>query len=178
MPMPEEDKKRLKEMILFGIIIFLAVMLVLDRSRPEPDIAKGNKAYAYLAKSPSVKYVDRKQVITSGQLIVNAGQAIWSPIVVPTGSRNVHVTGNFSVSGGAGNDINAVITDQMNLTNWVNGHAAKCYWGTEGPETVGQFDVVLSPGTYYLAFSNKQSIISQKQVFVNAELNYQQMEVD
>jgi hypothetical protein len=111
-------------------------------------------------------------IVSEQQIIVKPGQCIWYTIVVPVGSINAHVIGNFNASGGSGNDIQAAILDQMNLTNWVNGHQADGQWGTQGPQTVGKFDVVLVPGVYYLAFSNRHSIISEKQVFVAAELDY------
>ena len=34
------------------------------------------------------------------------------------------ITGNFNASGGSGNDIQAIIADEMNFTNWINGHQA------------------------------------------------------
>lgn len=35
---------------------------------------------------------------------------------------NVHVTGNFHASGGAGNDIEAIVAEWGDCENWINGH--------------------------------------------------------
>jgi hypothetical protein len=86
------------------------------------------------------------------------------------------VTGTFNASGGSGNDIMAVITDDTNYTNWINGHQAKVFWGTQGQQTTGNFEVTLRPGLYYLAFSNKFSTIASKQVFLEVDLNFKRAE--
>lgn len=108
----------------------------------------------------------------TGQFAVNAGQSIWRSIVIPADAIEGHVSGNFSASGGLGNDIQAAILDQPNLTNWVNGHQAQVFWTTPGPETVGSFDLRLNPGTYYLAFSNRQAVLFPKQVTLTLGLSY------
>lgn len=86
------------------------------------------------------------------------------------------VTGNFNASGGTGNDIMAVVADETNYTNWINGHQAKVFWGTPGKQTTGNFEVKLAPGTYYLAFSNRFSALTAKQVFLEVDLNYSKAE--
>jgi len=85
------------------------------------------------------------------------------------------VTGTFNASGGTGNDIAAVIADEMNYTNWINGHQAQVFWGTQGKETTGNFELRLKQGLYYLVFSNKFSAFTDK-VFLEANLNYKRAE--
>ena len=64
----------------------------------------------------------------------------------------------------------------MNYTNWINGHQSQVFWSTQGKETTGNFELRLKPGLYYLAFSNKFSAFTDKQVFLEASLNYKKAE--
>jgi hypothetical protein len=86
------------------------------------------------------------------------------------------VTGNFNASGGSGNDIQAVIADEENYTNWINGHQAQAFWTTQGRQTTGNIEARLKPGMYYLAFSNKFSAFTEKQVFLDVDLKYKKAE--
>jgi hypothetical protein len=122
------------------------------------------------------RYVPVGQNIAKGQIAVGArGFAQYQFTISPEMLQPVFA-GDFTVSGGGGNDIMAVIADEDNYTNWINGHQARVYWTTQGRETTGQFKVRLPPGTYHLAFSNKFSLFAPKQVSVTAYLNYQKAE--
>jgi hypothetical protein len=49
--------------------------------------------------------------------------------------------------------------------NWKNGHPARVLYQTEKITTVGTINVPISqPGTYYLAFNNQFSILSDKTI--------------
>ena len=48
--------------------------------------------------------------------------------------------------------------------------------GTQAKETTGSMNVRLRPGMYYLAFSNKFSAFTAKQVFLDIDLNYKTTE--
>jgi hypothetical protein len=82
----------------------------------------------------------------------------------------------FNVSSESGNDITGVIADEENYTNWINGHQAQVYWGTQAKQTTGTLEVRLKPGLYYLVFSNKFSAFTDKQVFLEVDLNYKKTE--
>jgi hypothetical protein len=84
------------------------------------------------------------------------------------------VSEKFQATGGSGNDIIGVLTDESGYENWINGHESQVYWTTHGQQTTGTFQVRLPPGTYYLAFSNKFSAFTDKNVFLNAALKYQE----
>lgn len=77
---------------------------------------------------------------------------------------------------GRGNDIQAVIADEANDTNWINGHQAQVFWTTQGKQTTGSMNVRLRPGMYYLAFSNRFSAFTAKQVFLDIDLSYKKAE--
>ncbi len=57
-----------------------------------------------------------------------------------------------------------------------NGHAAQVLWQTEGQQTIGNFEVRLRPGTYYLGISNRFSPFSNKQVTLDVSLSYKHEE--
>ena len=87
------------------------------------------------------------------------------------------VTGNFTAYGGSGNDILAVVANERNYTNWINGHEAQVLWGTQGKQTTGDIEAkFLQPGEYYLAFSNRFSVFTDKQVSLEVDLNYKKAE--
>jgi hypothetical protein len=116
------------------------------------------------------------QTIATGEIVVRPGQSLSYRFVIPFDATDSQITGNFIVSGGRGNDIQAAITDEINLASWVNGQQAQGFWFTPGPQTAGIINLKLNPGTYYLAFSNRISVFSAKQVFLNVELHYRKLE--
>jgi hypothetical protein len=77
-------------------------------------------------------------------------------------------------------DAAATYWPQLSMTTIIrtgfNGHQARAYWNTPGRETTGSFEVRLPPGTYHLAFSNKFSLLADKEIFLNADLNYKKAE--
>jgi hypothetical protein len=118
--------------------------------------------------------VNRK--IASGQISVKPGGFVEYRITIDADMVDPVISGSFNASGGSGNDITAVIADEMNYTNWINGHAARVFWGTGGKQTTGNFEVRLRPGQYYLVFSNKFSTFSEKQVFIELDLDHKRSE--
>jgi zinc-ribbon domain len=89
---------------------------------------------------------------------VPAGTVKWWRFTVPEG-MTCRVAGEFRARGGGGNDIEVNITDE----NGANGHAGR-FWYQSGKMTTGNIDVQLGPGTYYIVFSNRFSLFSQKNV--------------
>jgi predicted nucleic acid-binding Zn ribbon protein len=111
------------------------------------------------------------QKVFSGQMVVAARQYRYWTITITPQMTNAQLNGSFHAVGGTGNDIQAVIADQLEFENWKNGHQARVYYSTQ-PTTNGQFNVRLPPGTYVLAFSNAFSILSDKEVTADIELHY------
>jgi hypothetical protein len=125
---------------------------------------------------PKTRYVPVDQKIATGQIIVKARAAVRYRVIVTPDMTEPTVTGSFNTAGGGGNDIIGAIADEANYINWINGHRAQVFWNTQGRETTGTFEVRLAPGTYYLAFSNKFSAFTNKQVFLEAHLKYKKAE--
>lgn len=83
--------------------------------------------------------------------------------------NNATLTGDFTASGGSGNDIQVLLMNQDDYINWKNGHAARVYYNSE-KITVGKIDVHLNPGTYYLVFSNRFGLLFGKKVDAHIKL--------
>ena len=125
---------------------------------------------------PKTRSVPVDQKIVSGQITLKARRFLQYRVTVTPEMVEPTLTGNFTASGGHSNDIMAVIADETNYTNWINGHQVRSFWSTQGRETTGSFEVHLSPGTYYLGISNKFSLFTDKQVLIQADLNYKVVE--
>jgi hypothetical protein len=107
----------------------------------------------------------------TGQTIVKAGGTVLNTFTVEPGMQNFHVVGQFNASGGLTSDIQAVLADESEFQNWVNGHQAKTYYSSE-LTTTGKLDVgALAPGRYVMAFSNKAGLVD-RQVFAEIEARW------
>jgi hypothetical protein len=73
---------------------------------------------------------------------------------------------------GSGNDVEVLLADEDNFTNWRNRHPAQVLYQS-GKVTVGEIDVPINtPGNYYLVFNNAFSAFAAKTVEANVELRY------
>jgi predicted nucleic acid-binding Zn ribbon protein len=111
------------------------------------------------------------QKIFSGVLPVGAGQYQSWTLTISQEMANAQLVGSFHASGGSGNDIQAVVADPAEFENWINGHQARAYYSTE-KTTDGQINLRLPPGTYIVAFSNRFSAFTNKEVTADLELRY------
>lgn len=114
-----------------------------------------------------------RQPLFSGEIVVAAAQYRYQTFTVTTTAMvNPRVVGSFHASGGMGNDIQVVLAEKSEFENWANGHKARVLYSTE-KETSGHMNVpITQPGTYYLAFSNTFSLLTQKHVDADIELQY------
>lgn len=172
-PEPPQRKSRVGWLLgVLAVVIVGAVILANRTSAPASD----SPAAAAPVRAPSVRYVPATQKIASGQIVVRANGYVQYRFQITPEMRSAHVSGQFNASGGTGNDIEAVIATEAEFTNWVNGHQAQVFYSTQGKKTTDTFDVRLGPGTYYLAFNNRFSALTAKDVFLEVDLNYQRME--
>src|ERR1017187_8906584 len=161
-----------------AVLIIGAIVLTNSRSQPKAGDDGGTVAQAAQnpAPVPKTRYVPVSQEIAAGQIIVRANGYVQYRIMITPEMLEPTVTGSFNASGGRGNDIQAVIADEENYTNWINGHQARAFWSTQGQQTTGNIEARLKPGLYYLGFSNKFSAFANKQVFLEVDLNYRKAE--
>jgi hypothetical protein len=164
---------RLTGFLLIPILVALVVWYlatVFNRQNPYAPRQMGS-AQPLLPLLRQPHYVP----ITNGALTVNANSLAWYTFVVPPNASTVAINGHFTATGGMGNDIIAYITDEDGLANLKNGHDARVFYNSQ-KVTQSAISAALpnAPGTYYLVFDNRFSLITPKAVQVNATLSYMQ----
>ncbi len=148
-------------------------LLLLGLSNVSPARSENaGAAYPQSQSQPHVRWVPVSEKIATGQITVKSGGSIPFRVQITPEMRDAHIVGKFSASGGARNDIAAVLASEDEFTNWNNGHSAKVYYSTDGKKTTDQLDVPLAPGTYVFAFSNRFSPFTDKYVMAEIELDY------
>jgi hypothetical protein len=149
----EEDEPRESHTlrnVLLGVGLIALVVLAISNS--------SLRSSAGLAK---------REPLTPATFSVKAGSMYFVMFTVTGPAR---VIGRFEASGGQGNDIQVVLTDADDFENWKNGHQANVLYQSE-KTTVGTINVPISrAGTYYLAFNNQFSILSDKTITGNIQL--------
>jgi hypothetical protein len=93
-------------------------------------------------------------------------------VVVGAGMSNPRLEGTFTASG-ANNDIEVLVLDEQQFSNWQNRHEFKSAY-TSGRVTADKLRIELpnEPGKYFLIFSNRFSMISNKGVVADLKLRY------
>jgi hypothetical protein len=154
-------------LIVLSVLLGLAALAVFNEA--SRGTAADSPSSPHLFKT-SVAKVDK---LASGQIVVRAGSIWFTRFTVDTSTMsNVRVVGRFTAAGAFGNDIAAILTDEDDFENWKNGHPARALYST-GPTTVSNINAAITaPGTYYLAFSNKFSLLMERNVSAEVELHY------
>jgi len=80
------------------------------------------------------------------------------------------ITGGFRAYGGS-KDVDVYIVDEINYVLLNQGNAFRSVFGRPKAER-GKIDVVVSPGRYYVVFSNKHALLTGKEVA--AEIYFQE----
>ena len=165
---PHVTKRRRWVLYLVALLAGVAlIVVVVSRLNYEPP-PTGSQA-----ENPTPVLQPVSEKLFSGQSVVRAGKYVFVKFQVdPEKMHGPRVLGTFHASGGSGNDIQAVIAEESEFENWVNGHQARVLYSTD-KLTNGKFDVsIIEAGTYYLAFSNTFSLLTDKDVFAEVELRY------
>lgn len=144
-------------------------------------IVYGYNASQRTNPNPNANPIDRivKQqhttTLSNPQLLVNPLNFAYFKLDVPAGASSVLLHGDFTASGGLGNDIEVFLLPESDFVNWQNGHNAKTFYNS-GKVTIGTINVNLpaAQGTYYLVFNNKYSLLARKSIRVDAALTFYQ----
>jgi hypothetical protein len=102
---------------------------------------------------------------------VEAKQIRWLNFSIPSNATNVQINGTFHAFGGGGNDIWVILTDPVQFENWKNNHETQLFYNS-GKVTNGVIAGRLQPGQYVLAFDNRFSAFSRKEVTGEITLTY------
>jgi len=126
--------------------------------------------------APQLVPVPQSIPIAQGNVVVLPRQIQYYQFTIPRVAQDAKVTGTFHAFGGSGNDIEAAIMTPFEFENWRNGHQARVYYDS-GQVTNGEIEVNgIPPGTYILAFSNRTSVFSRKEVTAQVTLDYTVLE--
>jgi hypothetical protein len=160
-------------LVVGGIVVAIVIISNNNRSAQTDSDSSQSVAPVTSPRQPTQIFIPHTDKLVSGQLIVKAGSAIQYKLEIDTSKMiNPVVSGEFRASGGTGNDIAVVLADEDNFENWINGHPANVLYST--PKTTnGRLSIpIAQSGTYYLAFSNRFSLLTSKQVFAEIQLTY------
>jgi hypothetical protein len=147
---------------LFLLVLLIALLIFYSlNNRPRQQTQTAKQMHFVTIKNPN--------------LHVNALAYNYFKLDVPMGASNVRLRGNFTASGGLTNDIEVFVLSSNDFVNWQNRHASTAFYNS-GTVTVGTLDVNLpaDAGTYYLVFNNRFSLLTQRNVNVDAALAYYQ----
>jgi hypothetical protein len=112
--------------------------------------------------------ISTREALTPESFQVGPGQIQYFTFTLSGSGR---VTGRFEATGGTGNDIEAAIMTADEFENWKNGHQARVFYQS-GKVTVGTVNTVLAPGTYILAFNNRFSMLTAKNISSTLVVNH------
>jgi len=167
---PKQETPWAERIVIGGIVVGLLVLFTVTMPklmRPPGDKSAGAESSIFSSYEPV------QQSVLDGELSIAPRQTTSQSFTVPDGAINGEISGTFTASGGFGNDVEAaILSDQIGLSNYMNGHYTQGVWFTPGQQTSGRFDVRLRPGTYYIAFRNYNALFSTKRVYVQALLKY------
>ncbi len=145
-------------MFHFRTLALLALLLILPAASGAQQRAKLKK------QRPTEQQQERPRQrvvqLSPSALTVGARQYRYYRFYVPVTTR---IGGRFRATGGSGNDINVMILDADGFENFQNGHSVGTYYNS-GYVTVGNINVDLGRGVYFLIFANRASLVTSKAV--------------
>jgi hypothetical protein len=111
-------------------------------------------------------------VVVNGSFIVEPRNYKFFKVVVGGDMSRACVEGTFSATG-ANNDIEVSVLEETQYLNWQNRHKFEAAYQS-GRVTAGKLKVELplEPATYFIVFSNRFSLISNKSVVADLKLQY------
>lgn len=121
------------------------------------------------AAMPSAQMWD---TIIAGSFVVAPRNFKPVEIMIGPGMSHPRLEGTFSASG-ANNDIEVLLLDEQQFSNWQNGHEFKSAYAS-GRVTADKMRIDLpnEPGKYFVIFSNRFSMFSNKGVVADLKLRY------
>jgi hypothetical protein len=127
--------------ILFGIFCVAIVALMCDSKRRAWEDS-------------------RVQTLVRGRVTVTAGNYVAYRVLVSSSMLNARVAGRIAPSDRRADDIEVVVLTESGFANWIRGQEIQKYSLTHGAKAVVHFDIPLEPGAYVVAFSNRDSTVS------------------
>lgn len=163
--------------IISGIAIFAFynVNVALNLASPNERNTSNSYTEGYYSNSSyasqDLSLQAQSQRIVNDAFTLSAGEITQYKFTIPNKSGNARIVGNFNASGGSDNAIFVLITNETGLQNLKNGNNPKAYYSS-GKVMMDDISVTLSPGTYYIVFSNAHSLLTPKAVTASINLEY------
>jgi hypothetical protein len=133
----------------------------------------GSKAPVQVAVPPPPAIAQQmRDTIVEGSFAVAARTFKPFEIVVDAGMAKPFLEGTFTASG-ANHDIEVLLLDEQQFSNWQNRHEFKSAYAS-GRVTADKMRIDLpnEPGKYFVIFSNRFSMFSNKGVVADLKLRY------
>lgn len=108
---------------------------------------------------------------------IPAGTYKYVKFTIPPRCSDVEIQGRFEATGGSGNDVEVVVLNEDEFTNWQNHHSVSTFYNS-GRVTVATVGAHLpstnasDSSTYYLIYSNVFSVLANKAVSTDVMLHY------
>ncbi len=149
--------------MLWALILTLAALLFWA-------VSSDNPAAFWLQ---SIINRSHAQTITPASFVVGPGGYSAYEVTVPAGATHVTVSGPFTVTGQATQDIEVSLMSDTAFVSWQDGYSGDTYYSS-GKVTQGSVDAVLpaNAGTYFLVLNNKFSQRIAKPMEANVTLHY------
>ncbi|MGD0329788.1 MAG: zinc ribbon domain-containing protein, partial [Nitrososphaeria archaeon] len=168
---PQSPRKshRLRNILIVVVVVAVFAFLFFPFPSGTSTITSSTNTTSLITYSTTAQYGNvtgykYTVYLFNGSISVDASYFDYSPFNVTAGAMNVTVTGNFTASGGTGNDIEVYIMNSDQYNNWYNGTTTSSYYDS-GQITSANISVLLPAGqSYYLILDNSFSSISSKTV--------------
>jgi hypothetical protein len=134
----------------------------------------GSKAPLNYVPAPALQQLT--DTIVEGKFVVPPRTFKPFEIVIGPAMSNARLEGTFTASG-ANHDIEMLLLDEQQFSNWQNRHTFKSTYAS-GRVTADKvrIDLPSEPGKYFVVFSNRFSIFSNKDVAADLKLRYDRTE--
>lgn len=138
-------------------------------SKSDSSNSYTGNTYSNSASQSSERQAQSQRIINEA-FTLSSGEIASYKFTIPESLGTATVVGTFNATGGS-DDIYVFIMNETGLRNFKNGNDPKVYYES-GRVTTDDIKVSLSPGTYYIVFSNKNSILTPKAVKADISLEY------
>jgi hypothetical protein len=142
-------------------------------SSQKADGAAANPAVSAPAPANEKRYVLMDEPLVSGRFTLAEGEHLGFPIRITPEMTGSTVKGNFQAACAYGNCIAAAIVEESDYAKWMRDPQAPALWRASGHLPVNGFEVALTPGRYYIVFSNGVHALRENHVYLDAVLEYQ-----
>jgi hypothetical protein len=120
--------------------------------------------------NPAPEVEQQSETVVSGSFIVERRGFTPFKVVITEEMMKPRIEGTF-VASGARNDIEVSVLEEIEFMNWQNRHQFQAAYES-GRVTTARVRAELPPGTYFVVFNNRFSVLTNKSVTADVKLLY------